>query len=150
MEKLNIKAAFHAHNNLGLGVGNTIAAVEEGVDIVDGSLAGLGAGAGNAQTEVLVVALEKMGYETKVDIFSIMDAAEDVVKPKLERLPTIDKDALTLGYAGVYSSFLLHTKKAAEKFDVDSREILIEVGRREAVGGQEEWIYEVAHDISKK
>ena len=150
LENLEVEVGFHAHNNLGLGVGNTLAAVEEGVRIVDGSLAGLGAGAGNAQTEILIIALEKMGYETGVDIFKIMDAAEDVVKPKLSRLPRVDRDAITLGYSGVYSSFLLHAKEAAHKFGIDSRDILVELGKREAVGGQEDWIYDVAYELAKK
>lgn len=149
-EKLKVEVGFHGHNNLGLAIGNTIAAVQEGATVVDGTLAGLGAGAGNAQTEVLAVVLDKMGYETGVDLYKIMDAAEDIVRPRMLRPQVIDKSSLILGYAGVYSSFLLHTYRAVEKFDADPRDVLIELGRRRVVGGQEDMIIDVAYELSKK
>jgi len=149
-DKLNVKVGFHGHNNLGLAVGNTIAAIEEGATVVDGTLGGLGAGAGNAPTEVLVAVLDKMGYQTGVDFYKIMDAAEDIVRPRMLRPQIIDKSSLTLGYAGVYSSFLLHTFRAVEKFDVDPRDVLLELGRRKVVGGQEDMIVDIAYELSRK
>lgn len=149
-EKLSIEVGFHAHNNLGLAIGNTVAAIEEGAGVVDGSLAGFGAGAGNAPTEVLVAVLDKLGYETGVNLYAIMDAAEDVARQLMRRPQVIDKAALSLGYAGVYSSFLLHTFRAAEKFGLDPRDILIELGRRKVVGGQEDMIVDVALWLKEK
>lgn len=148
VEGLECQVGFHAHNNLGLAIGNTLAALEEGANQVDGSTCGLGAGAGNAQTEVLAAALAKAGYETGIDLWKLQDAAEEVVRPILPRPIIIDKDALTVGYAGVYSSFLLHARRAAERFGVDARDILMEMGRRKAVGGQEDLILVVAQDLA--
>ena len=145
---LKINTGFHGHNNLGLAIGNTITAIEEGANVVDGSLAGMGAGAGNAPTEVLVAVLDKLGYETGVDLYAIMDAAEDVVRPLMQRPQVIDKTALSLGYAGVYSSFLLHTARAADKYRLDPRDILIELGKRKVVGGQEDMIVDVALELT--
>jgi len=143
-ERLEVEVGFHAHNNLGCAVGNSLAAVAAGATWVDGSLRGLGAGAGNAATEVLAAALDKAGVETGADVFALMDAAEDVVAPLLPRPQIIDRASLMLGYAGVYSSFLRHTERAAEKYGVDPRELLVELGRRGVVGGQEDVIIEVA------
>jgi 4-hydroxy 2-oxovalerate aldolase len=143
-ERLEVGVGFHAHNNLGCAVGNSLAAVAAGATWVDGSLRGLGAGAGNAATEVLAAALDKAGVETGADVFALMDAAEDVVAPLLPRPQIIDRGSLMLGYAGVYSSFLRHTERAAEKYGVDARELLVELGRRKVVGGQEDMIIEVA------
>jgi 4-hydroxy-2-oxovalerate aldolase len=148
-EALRVEVGFHAHNNLGLAIGNTLAAVQEGATVIDGTLGGLGAGAGNAPTEVLVAVLEKAGYETGVDLYSIMDAATDIVFPRMLRPQVIDEPSLILGYAGVYSSFLLHTFKAADQFKVDPRDILIELGRMKVVGGQEDMIIDVAYELSK-
>ena len=148
-QKLNVEVGFHAHNNLGLAVSNTITAIQEGATVVDGTLCGLGAGAGNTAVEVLVAVLEKLGYETNVDLYKIMDAAEDVVRPIMQRPQVIDKASLSLGYAGVYSSFLLHALRAAEKYKVDSRDILMELGKRRVVGGQEDMIIDVAYNLSK-
>jgi 4-hydroxy 2-oxovalerate aldolase len=144
---LSCAVGFHAHNNLGLAIGNSLAAVEEGATVVDGSLAGLGAGAGNTPTEVLVAVLHKSGYETGIDLYGVMDAAEDVVRPMLKRPQMIDKGALSLGYAGVYSSFLLHTFRASAKLGVDPRDILVELGKRRVVGGQEDMILAVAMEL---
>lgn len=148
-ENLSVKVGFHAHNNLGLAIGNTISAIEEGAEVVDGCLAGMGAGAGNTPTEVLVAVLDKLGYETGVDLYSVMDAAEDIVRPLMQRQQVIDKSSLSLGYAGVYSSFLLHTFKAANKYGLDPRDILIELGKRKVVGGQEDMIVDVALEIKE-
>ena len=115
---------------------------------VDGCSRGLGAGAGNCPTEVLVAVSEKAGYPTGIDPLAIMDVAEDVVAPIMPRPQLIDRDGLTLGYAGVYGSFLLHARRAAERFGVDSREILLELGRRKVVGGQEDMIVDVALELA--
>ncbi|RMG53170.1 MAG: 4-hydroxy-2-oxovalerate aldolase [Acidobacteria bacterium] len=139
---------FHAHNNLSLAVSNTLAAIEEGATQVDGSTCGLGAGAGNTMTEVLVAVCEKLGIETGVDLFKIMDVAEERVRPIMKHVPKIDRASLTIGYAGVYSTFLLHAYRAAEKFNVDPREILVELGRRRVVGGQEDMIVDVAVELA--
>jgi 4-hydroxy 2-oxovalerate aldolase len=143
-EALTVDVGFHAHNNLGCAVGNSLAAVEAGATWLDGSLRGLGAGSGNAQTEVLAAALVKAGVEVEVDVFALLDVAEDVVGPLLSRPQIIDRASVLLGYSGVYSSFLRHTERAAEKYGVDPREVLVELGRRGVVGGQEDVIIEVA------
>ncbi len=144
------QVGVHAHNNLSLAVANSIGALEEGVDQVDGCSRGLGAGAGNCPTEVLVAVSERLGWSTGVDTLRIMDVAEDVVRPVMPREQVIDRSALTLGYAGVYSSFLLHAERAAERFGVDAREILLELGRRRVVGGQEDMIVDVALELSRR
>ena len=144
---LSVEVGFHAHNNLGLAIGNTLAAIEEGASVVDGCLAGMGAGAGNTPTEVLVAVLNKLGYETGIDLYAVMDAAEDIVRPLMQRPQVIDKSSLSLGYAGVYSSFLLHTFNAARKYSLDPRDILIELGKRKVVGGQEDMIVDLALEL---
>ncbi len=141
---------FHAHNNLSLAVSNTLAAIEEGATQVDGSTCGLGAGAGNTMTEVLVAVCEKLGIETGIDLFAIMDVAEERVRPIMKHVPKIDRASLTIGYAGVYSTFLLHAYRAAERFNVDPREILVELGRRRVVGGQEDMIVDVAVELAER
>ena len=144
------QVGIHAHNNLSLAVANSIGAVEEGADQVDGCSRGLGAGAGNCPTEVLVAVSEKLGWSTGIDPLAIMDVSEDVVRPIMPRPQVIDRSALTLGYAGVYGSFLLHAERAAERFGVDAREILLELGRRRVVGGQEDMIVDVALELSRR
>jgi 4-hydroxy 2-oxovalerate aldolase len=144
------QVGIHAHNNLSLGVANSIGAVEEGVDQVDGCSRGLGAGAGNCPTEVLIAVSDRLGWTTGVDPLRIADVAEDIVRPIMPREQVIDRSALTLGYAGVYSSFLLHAERASERFGVDTREILLELGRRKIVGGQEDMIIDVALELSKR
>jgi 4-hydroxy 2-oxovalerate aldolase len=139
---------FHAHNNLGLAIGNTVAAIEEGASRVDGCLRGLGAGAGNAATELLAAVLDRMSLESGLDVFALSDAAEQVVKPMMPFQPFPDRESLAIGYAGVYSTFLLHAKRHAERLRLDPREILVELGRRRAVAGQEDWILDVALDIA--
>jgi 4-hydroxy 2-oxovalerate aldolase len=144
------QVGMHAHNNLSLAVANSVGALEEGVDQVDGCSRGLGAGAGNCPTEVLVAVSQKLGYRTGVDPLRIMDVAEDVVRPIMPREQIINRAALTLGYAGVYGSFLLHAERAAERFGVDAREILLELGRRRVVGGQEDMIVDVALELANR
>ena len=131
-------------------VANSMAALEEGVDQLDGCTTGLGAGAGNCPTEVLVAACEKTGVSTGVDLLQMMDAAEEVVRPIHPPMGVIDRDGLMLGYAGVYGSFLLHAKRAAARFGVDSKQILLELGKRGVVGGQEDMIIDVALEISEE
>lgn len=149
-KSLKVQVGFHGHNNLSMAVANTLMAVENGATAVDGTLKGLGAGSGNAATEVLVAVLHKLGYETEIDLYKIMDAAEKLVKPIMRRPQEIDTAALTLGYAGVYSSFLLHAYRASERFGIDARDILIELGRRKVVGGQEDLIIDVAYELAKR
>ncbi|MEI3612659.1 4-hydroxy-2-oxovalerate aldolase [Pseudogracilibacillus sp. SO30301A] len=148
-DSLSVNVGFHAHNNLSLAMANTLVAIEEGATRIDGSIRCLGAGAGNTQTEVLVAVLDKLNIKTGIDVFKTMDVAEELVAPILEKPQEITKDSLVLGYAGVYSSFLLHAQKAAQKFGVDSRSILVELGKRKVVGGQEDMIVDVAAELSK-
>lgn len=138
------RVGFHAHNNLGLGVGNTLAAIEHGAELVDASTRGLGAGAGNCATEALVAACDKLGIELGVSVPRIADVAEDVVGELIPLRPSIDRASLMLGWAGVYSSFLLHAERASARYGVPTADILVELGRLKAVGGQEDMIMEVA------
>jgi 4-hydroxy 2-oxovalerate aldolase len=147
---IELPVGFHAHNNLGLAVANSLAAVEEGAEYIDATCRGLGAGAGNTQSEVLCAVLERLGYRTGVDSYGLMDLAEEVVEPLMQRPQAIRTDSLMLGYAGVYSSFLLHTRRASEKFGIPARDILVELGRRRMVGGQEDMIVDVAYELSRK
>ncbi|MHC5215492.1 4-hydroxy-2-oxovalerate aldolase [Enterococcus sp. LJL128] len=147
---LSVEVGFHAHNNLGLAMGNTLESIRAGATRIDGSIRALGAGAGNTQTEVLVAALEKMGVKTGIDLYKIMDAAEAVVAPLLQVPQEITKESLTLGYAGVYSSFRLHAQRAGEKYGIDPRDILIELGRQKVVGGQEDMIIDTAKKLMEK
>lgn len=149
-KNLKVKIGFHAHNNLGLAVANTLAAIEAGATFVDGSARAMGAGAGNTQTEVLVAVLNKLGYNTGIDLYELMDVAQDLVAPLLEKEQIIDSDSLMLGYAGVYSSFRLFAQRAAEKFGIDSRDILNELGKIGVVGGQEDMIVDVASQLAKE
>ena len=146
---LQCQVGIHAHNNLSLAVANSLAALDVGVDQIDGCTTGLGAGAGNCPTEVLVAACAKSGIETGVDPLAMMDAAEEVVRPIRPEQGVIDRDGLLLGYAGVYGSFLLHARRAAERYGVDAKDILIELGRRKVVGGQEDMIIDVAVELAR-
>ena len=143
-----VAIGFHGHENLSIAVGNSLAAVEAGATWIDGCTCGLGAGAGNAPTEALAAVFERSGIDIGVDALAMMDVAEDVVRQVMQRPLTVDRACLLLGYAGVYSSFLLHAERAAARFDVSVKEILLEIGRRNAVGGQEDMIIEVASELA--
>ena len=143
-----VDIGFHAHNNLGVGIANALSAAENGATFIDGSLRGLGASAGNAQTEVLAAAFERAGWDTGVDLFPLIDTAENVVAPLMTEPQIVDETALLLGYAGVYSTFFHPTKRAARKFGVPARDILLELGRRGVIGGQEDMIVDVASELA--
>jgi 4-hydroxy 2-oxovalerate aldolase len=143
------EVGFHGHENLSLAIANSIAAEETGATWIDGCTCGLGAGAGNAPTEVLTAVFEKLGVEVNAETFPMLDVAEEVVRPIMDRPQVVDRGSLILGYAGVYSSFLLHAERAAERFDVSTKDILVEVGKRKAVGGQEDLIIEIAAELGK-
>jgi len=148
--KAETEIGFHGHHNLGLSIANSMSAIAAGANRIDGSVAGLGAGAGNTPLEVFVAVLERMQVEHGIDLYKIMDVAEDLIVPNMDHPIRIDRDSLTLGYAGVYSSFLLFAKRAGEKYDLSARDILAELGRRKTVGGQEDMIEDLALNMAKQ
>jgi 4-hydroxy-2-oxovalerate/4-hydroxy-2-oxohexanoate aldolase len=150
-EALNseVEVGFHGHHNMAMGVANSLAAIEVGAARIDSACSGLGAGAGNTPTEVLVAVCKRLGIETGIDLYGVMDVAEDLVTPMMDEPVRVSRDALVLGYAGVYSSFLLFAKRAGAKYGVPSRDILVEAGRRKTVGGQEDMIEDIALDLSR-
>jgi 4-hydroxy-2-oxovalerate/4-hydroxy-2-oxohexanoate aldolase len=147
--KPETELGFHGHHNLAMGIANSLAAVEAGANRIDAAAAGLGAGAGDTPMEVFVAVCDRMGIETGVDVWKIQDVAEDRVLPVMDHIIRIDRDALTLGYAGVYSSFLLFAKRAEAKYGVPARDILVELGRRGMIGGQEDMIEDTAINMAR-
>ena len=143
-EVLTCDIGFHGHNNLSMAMANTVAAVEAGATYIDGSLRALGAGSGNTQTEAMVAVFERLGYQTGIDLYKIIDVANDEVAKYMQRPQEVTGSGLIMGFSGVYSSFLLHTQAAAKTYGIDERDILVELGRMKAVGGQEDLIYDVA------
>ena len=148
--KPETELGFHGHHNLAMGVANSVAAIEAGANRIDAAAAGLGAGAGNTPMEVLVAVLDRMGIDTGVDVWKIQDVAEDLVVPLMDFPIRIDRDALTLGYAGVYGSFLLFAKRAEKKYGIPARDLLVELGRRGMVGGQEDMIEDTALTMARE
>jgi 4-hydroxy-2-oxovalerate aldolase len=144
-----VAVGFHGHMNLALGVANSLSAVDAGATWIDGCIRGIGAGAGNTPLEVFVAVADLAGLETGVDTFALIDAAEDVIVPAVQYLPALNRSSMMLGYAGVYGSFLKHAERAAERFGVSTKDVLLEVGRRKAVGGQEDLVLEIAAAMSR-
>jgi 4-hydroxy-2-oxovalerate/4-hydroxy-2-oxohexanoate aldolase len=144
------EVGFHGHHNLALGVANSIAAVAAGASRIDASVAGMGAGAGNTPLEVFVAVCERMGIETGIDLFRVMDVAEEVVVPMMQKPVRVDRESLTLGYAGAYSTFLHFARRASKRYGIDARELLVEMGKRRMIAGQEDMIEDVAMTLAKE
>lgn len=140
---------FHGHNNMGMAIANSIAAIEAGASRIDASVGGLGAGAGNTPSEVFVAVCDRMGIETGCDLFKLMDMAEDIILPMMEHVVRVDRSSLTMGYAGVYSTFLLHANRIGSKYGIATRDILVELGQRKMIGGQEDMIEDTTLTMAK-
>ena len=147
--KPETEIGFHGHHNLGMGIANSIAAIEEGATRIDASVGGLGAGAGNTPLEVFVAVCDRMGIVTGCDLFKLMDLTQDIIFPMMEHIVRVDRSSLTLGYAGVYSTFLLHAERASKKYGIPARDILVELGHRKMIGGQEDMIEDTALTMAK-
>jgi 4-hydroxy 2-oxovalerate aldolase len=150
VEHLHIPVGFHAHNNLGMGIANSITALEAGAKIIDGAAKGFGAGAGNAQIEILVAVLDKMGYQTGIDLYKMLDAADIVENEIMKSAPSVSSSSIVSGLAGVFSGFAKHVTAAAKEYGVDSRDIYFELGKQKVVGGQEDKIVEIALEIRNR
>lgn len=149
VDKLSIPIGFHGHNNLGLSIANSLAAVDAGATILEGTVRGFGAGAGNTQLEVLIPVLEKIGYKTDIDIYKMFDAAELAEKELMNIIPTTDTLSIASGLAGVFSGFKNHVQRISKEYNVDPRDLFFELGKRQIVAGQEDIIIEVALELSK-
>lgn len=149
-QNLNVPVGFHAHNNLGLGISNSLVAIEAGAQIIDGSTKGFGAGAGNAQMEVLAAVLQKMNYQTNIDLYKLLDTADMVEKELIKEPITISSLSIVSAIAGVFSGFSKHVKRVAKEFGVDPRDIFMELGRQKVVAGQEDTIIDIALKLKKR
>lgn len=148
--KPETELGFHGHHNLGMGIANSLAAIEQGATRIDASVGGLGAGAGNTPTEVFVAVADRMGIATGCDLFKLMDMTQDIIFPMMDHIVRVDRASLTLGYAGVYSTFLLHAERLGKKYGIPSRDILVELGRKKMIGGQEDMIEDTALTLAKQ
>ncbi|HXH99808.1 MAG TPA: 4-hydroxy-2-oxovalerate aldolase [Sphingobacteriaceae bacterium] len=144
---LKVPVGFHAHNNLGMAIANSITAIESGAKILDGTARGFGAGAGNAQLEVLIAVLERMGYITGIDLYKILDASDIAEKEVMPSIPVIKSESIISGLSGVFSGFAKHVTRISKEYDVDQRDVYQELGKRKVVGGQEDIIIEVVMDL---
>lgn len=150
LDNIQIPVGFHAHNNLGMSIANSIAAVEAGATLLDGCSRGFGAGAGNAQLEVLVAVLHRMGYETGIDLYKVLDASDLAEKQLMKVVPTISSTSVVSGLSGVFSGFLKHVNRISGEFGLDPRDVFFELGKRRVVAGQEDLIIEVAKGLASK
>lgn len=150
VDNVNIRIGFHAHNNLGLAVGNTLTALECGASIIDGTVCGFGAGAGNCPIEAVVPILQRQGLLSQIDFYNLLDASDEVVRKEIGYQKSMDSTSIVSGLSGVFSAFAVHVKNAAEQYNVDPRDIYQELGKRKVVGGQEDLVVDVAIYLSQK
>jgi 4-hydroxy 2-oxovalerate aldolase len=149
VDGLSVPVGFHGHNNLGMGIANSIAAIEAGAKILDGTAKGFGAGAGNAQIEILIAVLEKIGYQTGIDLYKVLDAVDIAEKEIMPFVPSIKTESIVSGLAGVFSGFAKHVTRISKEYGVDPRDVYFELGKRKVVAGQEDLIIEVVMDLVK-